>query len=197
MPGDMYLNNIDNESIKNLPLRSFPGKIILIDRMKAFNRYIEVIQKESLWGFDTETRPAFRKGIINKPSLLQLANQAYAFLFRLNHLGFPPPLVRVLSDPSILKIGVALHDDLKDLALYREFQPEGFIYLQKIAGNYGIESRALTKLTAIILKFRISKSQRVTNWENPLLTDAQMRYAATDAWVCYEIYRELMKNKKS
>ena len=195
MLSDMYLNNIDNEDIKKLPLRSFPGKIILIDRMKDFDRYIEVIQKESLWGFDTETRPAFRKGITNMPALVQLANSAYAFLFRLNRIGFPKRLMDVLSNRAIQKIGVALHDDLKDLALYEEFKPEGFIDLQKIAGNYGIESRALSKLTAIVLKFRISKSQRVTNWENHNLTEAQLKYAATDAWVCYEIYLELMKQK--
>ena len=193
----MYLSNIDKDDIKKLPLKSFGGKIILIDRMKNFDKYIEVIEKETIWGFDTETRPAFRKGITHKPALIQMSNSAYAFLFRLNRLGFPNRLVRVLNNPSITKIGVALHDDLKELGLYKRIKPAGFIDLQKIVSDYGIESKGLTKLAAIILKFRISKSQRVTNWENQDLTDAQLKYAATDAWVCYEIYRELMKHKKN
>jgi ribonuclease D len=190
----MYLNNIDKDDIKKLPLKSFGGRIILVDGMKDFARYIEVIEKETIWGFDTETRPAFRRGVTNKPALMQLANSAYVFLFRLNYLGIPDRLVRVLNNPSVKKIGVALHDDLKDLALYRSLKPDGFVDLQKIVGEYGIESRGLTKLTAIILKFRISKSQRITNWENHELTDAQIRYAATDAWVCHEIYHELMRH---
>ena len=193
----MYLSNIDKDDIKNLPLKSFGGRILLIDTMKDFDRYIEVIEKETIWGFDTETRPAFRKGITHKPALIQMSNSAYAFLFRLNRLGFPNRLVRVLNNPSITKIGVALHDDLKELGLYKRIKPAGFIDLQKIVSDYGIESKGLTKLAAIILKFRISKSQRVTNWENQDLTDAQLKYAATDAWVCYEIYRELMKHKKN
>jgi len=188
----MYLSNIDRAEINKLPLKSFEGRIILIDRMKDFNKYIEVIRKEPVWGFDTETRPAFKKGITHKPALLQLANSAYAFLFRLNRLGLPDSLVQVLNDPSIKKIGVALHDDLKELAMHKKIKPEGFVDLQKIVSDYGIESKGLTKLTAIILKFKISKSQRVTNWENQDLTGAQQKYAATDAWVCHEIYRELM-----
>ena len=192
----MFLSNIDKADIIKLPLRSFDGRIIVVENMKDFNKYIEVIENEPLWGFDTETRPAFKKGIVNKPALLQLANTAYAFLFRLAHIGIPDRLSGVINNPSILKIGVALHDDLKDLSLHKKLNPQGFIDLQKIAGGYGIESKGLTKLTAIVLNFRISKSQRVTNWENQNLTEAQLRYAATDAWVCYEIYRELTRDDK-
>ena len=112
---NMYLSNIDKDEIKKLPLKSFGGKIILIDRMKNFDKYIEVIEKEPIWGFDTETRPAFKKGITHKPALVQMANSSHAFLFRLNHMGIPDRLVQVLNNPSIKKIGVALHDDLKDL----------------------------------------------------------------------------------
>ena len=126
-----------------------------------------------------------------------MANSSYAFLFRLNNLGIPDRLVKVLNNQSIKKIGVALHDDLKDLGLYEPLKPAGFVDLQKIVSDYGIESKGLTKLSAIILKFRISKSQRVTNWESNNLTDAQLKYAATDAWVCHEIYQELMKHKEN
>lgn len=165
----------------------------MIDSFPSFNKYIPVIKKEKLWGFDTETRPAFKKGIVNRPTLVQFANEAYAFLFRLNRIGLPDELAGVIGNPEIIKVGVALHDDLKDLAMYREIKPAGFIDLQQYAGTFGVESKGLVKLTAIVLNFRISKSQQTSNWENRVLTPAQKLYAATDAWVCYMIYRELQK----
>jgi len=164
---------------------------LLSDSFTSFNKYIPVIKKEKLWGFDTETRPAFKKGVINRPAMMQFSNEAYAFLFRLRRIGLPDELAEVLGDPSIIKVGVALRDDLNDLKMYRNIKPAGFIDLQKYAASFGIESKGLNKLTAIVLKFRISKSQQVTNWENRVLTTAQKLYAATDAWVCYEIYKKL------
>lgn len=191
----MFQRTITKEEIKLLPKNSFEGKIIVIDNFPLFNKYIPVIQKEKLWGFDTETRPAFKKGVVNRPAMVQFSNEAYAFLFRLRRIGLPDELAEVIGDPSIIKVGVALRDDLKDLKLYRDIKPAGFIDLQKYAETFGIESKGLNKLTAIVLKFRISKSQQVTNWENRMLSQAQMIYAATDAWVCYEIYRELQRVK--
>jgi len=191
--GYMFEKKIAKEDVMKLPLKRFGGRIVLIDNKKDLNRYIQVIRDEAVWGFDTETRPSFKKGRINKPALIQFANAAYAFLVRINHMGIPEPLMEALNDPQILKIGVALHDDLKDLSLVGKIDPKGFIDLQSLVGEYGIESKGLEKLSAIILKFRISKSQQTSNWENQVLTQAQLNYAATDAWVCYEIYQELMK----
>jgi len=189
----MFQPTITKEELKMLPKKSFEGRIIVIDSFPSFNKYIPVIKKEKLWGFDTETRPAFKKGIVNRPTLVQFANEAYAFLFRLNRIGLPDELAGVIGNPEIIKVGVALHDDLKDLAMYREIKPAGFIDLQQYAGTFGVESKGLVKLTAIVLNFRISKSQQTSNWENRVLTPAQKLYAATDAWVCYMIYRELQK----
>jgi len=189
----MFQPTITKEEIRKLPKKSFEGKIIVIDNFPSFKKYIPVIKKEKLWGFDTETKPAFKRGIVNRPAMVQFANEAYALLFRLRRIGLPDELAEVLGDPSIVKVGVALHDDLKDLALYRDFKPAGFIDLQKYATNFGIESKGLVKLAAIVLNFRISKSQQVSNWENKELTRAQTIYAATDAWACYKIYQELQK----
>ena len=191
----MFQSTITKEEIRLLPKKSFEGRIIVIDNFSAFKKFIPVIKQEKLWGFDTETRPAFKKGTFNKPALIQFSNEAYAFLFRLNRLGLPEELANVIEDPGILKIGVALHEDLKDLGIYKKIKPAGFTDLQKYTGQFGIESNGLEKLTAIILGFRISKSQQVTDWERRVLSPSQIVYAATDAWVCYRIYRELQKVK--
>lgn len=191
----MFQPAITKEEIKQLPKKSFEGRIIVIDNFPALKKYIPVIRKKKLWGFDTETRPAFKKGVVNRPAMVQFANEAYAFLFRLRRIGLPPELVEVIEDQSIIKVGVALHDDLKDLKMYSDLKPAGFVDLQKYAETFGIESKGLNKLTAIVLNFRISKSQQVTNWENKVLTQAQMIYAATDAWVCYRIYKEFQRVK--
>jgi ribonuclease D len=187
----MFQPTITKEEIKLLPKKSFEGRIIVVDNFPSFKKYIPVIKKERLWGFDTETRPAFKKGVINRPAMVQFANDAYAFLFRLGRIGLPDELAEIIEVHSITKIGVALHDDLKDLKMYRDLKPAGFIDLQKYAEMFGIESKGLNKLAAIVLKFRISKSQQTSNWENRTLSPAQLVYAATDAWVCYEIYKKL------
>jgi ribonuclease D len=191
----MFQTTITKDEIRLLPKKTFEGRIIIIDTFNAFKKFIPVIKQEKLWGFDTETRPAFKKGTFNKPALIQFASDAYAFLFRLNRIGLPAELADVIEDPDISKIGVALHEDLKDLGMLRKIKPAGFTDLQKYAGQFGIESKGLDKLTAIILKFRISKSQQVTDWERRDLSPQQLSYAATDAWVCYRIYKELQRIK--
>ena len=189
----MFRPTITKEEIRLLTKKTFEGRIIVIDTFSAFKKFIPVIRAEKLWGFDTETRPAFRKGTFNKPALIQFANEAYAFLFRLNRIGLPVELKEVIENPEIHKLGVALTDDLKDLCMYKKLKPAGFTDLQKYGSQFGIEAKGLEKLTAIVLGFRISKSQQVTDWERRELTPQQIVYAATDAWVCYRIYRELIK----
>ncbi len=191
----MFQSTITKEEIRLLPKKFFEGRVIVVDTFSAFKKFIPVLKEEKLWGFDTETRPAFKKGTFNKPALIQFANEAYAFLFRLNRIGLPKELSDIIGDPDILKIGVALHEDLKDLNIYRKIKPAGFTDLQKYGGQFGIESKGLEKLTAIVLGFRISKSQQVTDWERRVLSPSQITYAATDAWVCYRIYKELQRIK--
>lgn len=188
----VYSENITIEEIKELELSWFEGEIFLVDTMEKFNQVIPLLRTSKLLGFDTETKPSFKKGRKNKVSLLQLANDKIACLFRINRIGIPDELLAILSDPQIVKTGVALHDDIKVLAGIRKFTPEGFLDLQGFVKSYGIESSGLKKLTAIILGFRISKSQQVTDWEASQLSEPQLVYAATDAWVCHEIYKKLI-----
>jgi ribonuclease D len=187
-----YMPNITAEQIHQLELRSFGGRIALIDNMHDFRRMIKLFDDSPLLGFDTETKPSFRKGKKNKVSLVQLANSDTACLFRINRIGLPDELKKVMARADILKAGVAIHDDLRFLGNIARIQPDGFVDLQKFVKQFGIESAGLKKLTAIILGFRISKSQQVTDWEAERLSEAQQLYAATDAWVCHEIYKKLV-----
>ena len=153
------------------------------------------IEQIKILGFDTETRPSFKKGQRHKVSLLQLADDRSAWLFRLNMIGLPPELAAMLADPDIIKIGVAIHDDIKALRNLRPFEPGGFVDLQTVVADHGIKQLGLKKLSAIVLGFSISKSQQVSNWEAPALTEPQQLYAATDAWVCRRIYCAQRKDK--
>jgi len=186
-----YAENITAEEIKSLDLKWFDREIIVVDNMETFNRVIRRLSGSQLFGFDTETRPSFKKGRKNKVALLQLATDNIACLFRINRIGIPDELAEILGNPDIIKAGVALHDDIRNLKNIKKFEPAGFVDLQGFVKDYGIVSSGLKKLTAIILGFRISKSQQVTDWESRELSEPQQIYAATDAWVCYKIYRKL------
>lgn len=186
-----YRENITVEEIKELELSWFKGEIVVVDNFMTFNSVLPRLLSSELLGFDTETKPSFKKGRNNKVSLIQLANENIACLFRINKIGIPDQLSEILSDPRIIKAGVAIHDDIKLLSGIRKFVPAGFIDLQAFVKNYGIESSGLKKLAAIVLGFRISKSQQVTDWEAVHLSEAQQVYAATDAWVCHQIYNRL------
>jgi ribonuclease D len=186
-----YKENISIEEIKELDLSCFEGDIFLIDSLEKFRAVLPRLSRSTLLGFDTETKPSFKKGRKNKVSLVQLADDKIACLFRINKIGIPEELAAILSDPGIIKCGVAIHDDIKLLSGIRKFNPSGFIDLQPFVKKYGIDSSGLKKLAAIVLGFRISKRQQVTDWEAVTLSEAQQIYAATDAWVCYQIYSKL------
>ena len=183
--------SISNDEIDTLPRASFQGSIHMVESDEDVNYAVNYLKQQSLLGFDTETRPSFAKGKNNPVSLLQLATSDKAFLFRLNLTGLPSGLINILSSPDILKIGVAIRDDIRILQLIKPFKPTGFIELQDMVGDFGIENFSLKKLSAIVLGIRISKSQRLSNWDAPTLSDPQRIYAATDAWVCLEIYSRL------
>ena len=186
-----YNGSITDDELRRLPLLQFEGRVTLVDNMEKFRRVMGDIGRPSLLGFDTETRPSFKKGRRYKVALLQLADADRAWLFRLNMIGLPPELAALLSDRNIVKTGVAIRDDIKALRARTPFEPHGFIDLQSVVVDHGIQELGLKKLTAIVLGYSISKSQQVSNWEAPALTEPQQLYAATDAWVCRSIYLAL------
>lgn len=187
----MFKESISKEELIELPLRWFDGEIQVIEELEQMDEAMEFLSVQSLLGFDTETRPAFKKGVFHKVALLQLATTDKAFLIRVNKLGVPPQIVELLSNPHIIKPGVAIRDDIKGLQAISKFRPQGFVELQDYAREVGIQNFSLKKLAAIVLGFRISKSQQLSNWESANLSEAQKIYAATDAWTSYEIYKTL------
>ncbi len=191
MVNNKYRENISAEEISGCELSWFKDEIVLVDDMKKFHDVFPRLLGAELLGFDTETKPSFKKGKKNSVALIQLSTENLACLFRINKIGFPEELLRILADPSVIKVGVAVHDDIRFLKGIRKFLPSGFIDLQSYVKDFGIESSGLKKLAAIVLGFRISKRQQVTDWESEQLTEAQQIYAATDAWVCHQIYRKL------
>jgi ribonuclease D len=186
-----YRENITAEELALCELSWFRGEIVLVDNLKTYYEVFPRLLGSDLLGFDTETRPTFKKGRKNTVSLIQISTGNLACLFRINKIGFPDELIRLLSNPSVIKAGVAVHDDIRFLKSVKKFSPEGFVDLQNFVRDYGIQSSGLKKLAAIVLGFRISKRQQVTDWEAEQLTEAQQIYAATDAWVCHQIYKKL------
>lgn len=186
-----FSEDLSEEEIHNMPVSQFEGRVSLIDTMDKYYAALPGLRRATILGFDTETKPSFKKGTKHYVSLLQLADDHEAWLLRLNHIGLPQELADILSDNVITKVGVAIHDDIKALKYLRRFEPGGFIDLQSVVGEYGIKPLGLKKISAIVLGFSISKSQQVSNWEAPALTWPQQIYAATDAWVCRRIYLRL------
>ena len=195
----MYIESISTEELGKLEYASFPGSIHVIDSVGAeFNRAIAYLRSQKIIGFDTETRPCFGP---NQPrygvSLLQLSGPEKAYLFRVKDMGMHRRLCNLLADKRIIKVGAAIHDDIRGLQKLRDFQADGFVDLQKIVADYGIRDKSVKKMTAIILGFRISKTQQLSNWEADTLSEPQCKYAATDAWVCREMYLKLMRSEKN
>ncbi len=187
----MYKESITKDELAELPLQQFEGEITLVNNSETYREAVEYLSRQTILGFDTETKPSFKKGTINQVALLQLATDTRAFLFRLNQFGLGDGVKMILQNPNIKKVGVALRDDIKGLQRISQFKPAGFFELQEHVKDFGIQNFGLKKMTGIILGFRISKSQRLTNWEAEELTYAQQNYAATDAWVSYLIYQSL------
>lgn len=184
---------ISKEEINELPLGQFEGEIFLIDQMEDVEEAAEFLAKQNIIGFDTETKPAFRRGVVNSVGLLQLSTSTQAFLFRLNLLGgFPDELRNLLENEKIVKVGAAVHDDIKGLAkLTDSFYAQSFFDLNDELKKVGFHNVGVRNLCGMVLKMRISKAEQVSNWEAEELTEKQKRYAATDAWACLEIFQKL------
>lgn len=180
-----------------MDVASYPGRITVVEEARHIPGCIAEIRKHSVIGIDTESRPSFKKNSTYDVSLIQIAIPGDVYLFRINKTGFTGALVDLFEDALITKVGVSLHDDIHRLRALKAFQPAGFIDLQDMSNEYGIESNSLRKLTAIVLGFRISKTQQLSNWEAEALSEGQLAYAATDAWVSLEIYNKLRLVKHS
>jgi ribonuclease D len=189
-----YFKAVEDEYVRSLPVMSFPGIINIIDHPADFEKIKPALENVKLLGFDTETKPVFKKGRYHQVALLQLSAGDQAFLFRLNKVHLPEFVIEILEDKDIIKIGVAIKDDLTALNKIVPFEPDGFIDLQQFVKQYGIEDNGLKKLVANVLGFRISKKSQTSNWENEELTREQLEYAATDAWVCREMYKVLVNH---
>lgn len=188
----------DKTFIPSLPRFSFNGKIYVVQSESEAIRAVEVLQESPILGIDTETRPSFRKGESHKVALLQIANDQMCFLFRLNEIGFLPCMAKLLADPNVLKVGLSLKDDFLMLRRRdKNFKPAGFIDLQNYVKQMGIEDMSLQKLYANVFHKRISKNAQLSNWEADVLTDAQKVYAATDAYSCIQLYKELYQLKEN
>lgn len=180
--------SVSKEQISAMPIVSFQGEITVIDTPEEVGGAIEILERERLIGFDTETKPSFKKGHANKVALMQLSTIDHCFLFRLNKLGMGEEISRLMENESVTKIGLSIHDDFNVMHRSSQVVPKGFVELQTLVKNYHIEDISLQKIYAIIFGEKISKSQRLTNWEAATLTPQQQRYAATDAWACLRIY---------
>lgn len=195
----MFQTCISPEEIAALELASFPGEIVVIDSDgEQLQKAVQYLRRQKIIGFDTETRPTFSpEQHSNGTALLQLSGSGKAFLFRIKKCGFPRSLASVLANPSILKIGAATLDDVRGLQKITKFSPKGFIDLQNIVWEYGIKDKSVKKMAAIILGVKISKAQQLSNWEAENLSESQKKYAATDAWICREMYLKLQSSPKN
>lgn len=194
----MYKISITPEEIEKMDPGAFPGEIVVIDRQGlAFFRALEYLRRQKVLGFDTESRPNFSPqhhhyGV----ALLQLSGPDRAYLFRVKSLTMYKRLFKVLADERVVKVGAAVGDDIHGLQRYCDFKPKSFVDLQKIVWEYGVKDKSVKKMAAIILGVRISKTQQLSNWEAEHLSEGQQRYAATDAWVCREMYMKLQQAPK-
>lgn len=191
-----FIDKISNEQTALLPAVEFRGEIRIVEHERDIAAACKTLAEQPVIGFDTETRPSFRPGVTFRVSLLQLSTPTVCYLFRLNKIPLAKPILQLFEDRRILKIGADVAGDLRSLRQIRHFRDAGFVDLQTIAPQWGIGEKSLRKLSAIVLGRRVSKAQRLSNWEAAQLTEKQMRYAATDAWICPEIYRTLQHTLK-
>lgn len=192
----IIFTKFDKKSINSLPRILFPGKIVLIDKAEDTEEAVNFLLSQPILGVDTETRPSFSKGRGFQVSLLQVSTHDVCFLFRLHLTGITPAIIRFLEDKKVPKVGLSWHDDLLQLHRRAEFKAGYFIELQDEAKKFGLQDMSLQKLYANLFHQKISKAQRLSNWEASELKDSQMAYAATDAWCCIKLYEELLRLKR-
>ena len=215
--------SINKDELKELPKTVFPGRIHVIQSEAETEKAVAYLQSQPILGIDSETRPSFTKGQSHKVALLQISSDECCFLFRLNMTGLTQPLVDLLENPAVIKVGLSLKDDFMMLHKRAPFTQQSCIELQDYVRQFGIQDKSLQKIYArrvvggragaqrrgtgegdvgceiyaILFKEKISKSQRLSNWEADVLSDGQKQYAATDAWACLNIYNLLQELKRT
>ncbi len=190
-------SRFDKKHIADLPPVVFPGRIISIITAAEAEKAVNYLLSGDILGVDTETRPSFQRGEQNKVCLLQVANRDTCFLFRLHLTGITPAIKRLLEDTTVKKIGISWHDDIRSLQARESFEPGLFVDLQDVVPELGIKDLSLQKLYANFFGLKISKRQRLSNWETMVLTDKQKQYAAIDAWSCINLYEEIERLKQT
>ena len=190
-------NKFDKKSIAQLPTVTFPGKTVVVMSESEAEKAVDFLLSRDILGVDTETRPSFKRGETHMVSLLQVSTSDVCFLFRLNHIGITPAILRLLENKAVPMVGLSLHDDMLSLHKRVAFTPGYFIDLQDLVGELGIEDLSLQKLYANLFHQKISKRQRLTNWDSDVLNDKQKAYAALDAWACINLYKEILRLKQS
>ncbi len=190
-------SKFDKSDIVALPRAVFDGRIFVINTEAEAEKAVAYLLGQDILGVDTETRPSFKKGQRHNVALLQVSTHDTCFLFRLNLIGMPPAIIRLLEDINVPKIGLSLHDDILSLHKRADFTPGNFIDLQQHVGELGVKDLSLQKLYANFFHKKISKTVRLSNWETDVLSDSQKTYAATDAWACIKIYEELMRLERT
>ena len=193
----LIYNKFDKKSIAELPTVTFPGKTVVVMSESEAEKAVDFLLSNDILGVDTETRPSFKKGESHMVSLLQVSTSNICFLFRLNHIGITPAILRLLENTTVPMVGLSLHDDMLSLHKRVGFTPGNFIDLQDLVGELGIEDLSLQKLYANLFHQKISKRQRLTNWDSDVLNDKQKAYAALDAWACINLYKEILRLKNS
>lgn len=190
-------SHFDKKAITSLPLVVFPGRIITIITAGEAEKAVDYLLSCDIMGVDTETRPCFHRGEQHKVALLQVSTRDTCFLFRLNMTGITPAIKRLLEDKSVKKVGLSWHDDIRGLEARIKFTPGLFIDLQDMVGNLGIKDLSLQKLYANLFHMKISKRERLSNWEAAMLSWKQKQYAAIDAWTCIHLYDEITRLEKT
>ena len=197
MTKKVIYSKFDKKKIPTLSRVIFPGRIIVVLNEREADKAVDYLLNAELLGFDTETKPSFRKGHQNTVALLQVSTNDTCFLFRLHRTGLCPSIKKLLETTKVRKIGLSWHDDILSLKKCGEFQPKGFIDLQDHMKELGIEDTGLAKLYANIFGQRISKREQLSNWEADVLSEKQKTYAATDAWACVMLYKEYLRLKET
>ena len=187
----MYPESENPHEINNLPLLQFTGNTVIVNNRELEQTCLDELTGIDLIGFDTETKPSFKKGQSFPVAMIQLAKSDKAYIFRIGQYGLTQNMVELFEDPKVRKVGIAIKDDLSSLQKLNHFEPQGFLDLSKLALEVGLKKTGIRNLTSILLGNRISKKQQTSNWESSTLTENQIIYAATDAWVCIDLFKKL------